>query len=137
MRGPSYTTAARSVKLRASARASLEALRLRADLARPLLPPLPDLLTRLLALLRRHVAPALRVAIHPLPLLGSELLVALEALLDLLLPLRRELLIPLVGALELPLAVVGELVPALEVLHDPRAIAGRHLAEALQVLTRA
>src|SRR5258705_989476 len=138
MRGPSYTTRARSVKptsARAAAGAAAVVV-LRPDLARRRLPALPHLLAGLLALLGRHGAPPLEVAVQPLALLGGERLVTLEALLDLLAPLRRELLVALVGALELALAIVGELVPALEVLHDPRALARRHLAEALEVLAR-
>src|SRR5882672_7722467 len=138
MRGPSYTTPARSVKPRpTSARAptgTAAVVTRRSDLARRRLPALPQLLAGLLALLGRHGPPPLEVPVHSLALLGRERLVTLVALLDLLPPVRRELLVALVGALELPLAIVGQLVPALEVLHDPRALARRHLAEALEVV---
>jgi hypothetical protein len=140
MRGPSYTTPARSVKPRPpSARPAPGAAVVTRgpDLARGRRPALAHLLAGLLALLGRHGAPPLEVPVQSLALLRRERLVALVALLDLLLPVRRELLVALVGALELPLAVAGKLVPALEVLHDPRALAGRHLAEALEVLPRA
>src|SRR6186997_3595972 len=110
MGGPSYTTAAQSVKLRASAgavRGAAVVARTNRARWRPLLSPLADLLARLLALLGRHVAPALEISVHALALLGRERLVALEALLDLLLPLGGQPLEAIVVALQLPATVLG------------------------------
>jgi len=85
---------------------------------------LADLLAQMLALLGRHLAPALRVFLEALALLGIHGLIALEAPLELLLSLRGQLLEALVRRLELTLAVLGQAVPPLEVLHDARALAG-------------
>src|SRR5258705_368574 len=79
MRGPSYTTRARSVKptsARAAAGAAAVVV-LRPDLARRRLPALPHLLAGLLALLGRHGAPPLEVAVEPRALLRRQPLEAL------------------------------------------------------------
>src|SRR5712691_7152197 len=152
MRQSSYTTPAETVKERRLARrpraaragavpfsAGLLALgpRLSRARARSLVrPALASLLPQMLALLGRHLAPPLRVLLEALALLGIHGLIALEAPLELLLSLRRQLLKALVRRLELALPLVGQAVPPLEVLHDARALARRHVPQALEVLPR-
>jgi len=99
-------------------------------------PALTVLLPGLLALLRRHLTPALLLSLEALSLLGRHGLVLARALEDLLLLLRRQPLEALVRGLELALALLGQRLPALEVLHDAPALLWRHAAKPLEVLAR-
>src|SRR5262245_9036324 len=97
---------------------------------------LPDLVTGMLALGRRHLPPALHVPLEAFPLLGAHGLIALEAFSDLLLLLRRQALEAVVRRVQLALALPRQRLVALEVLQHAGAIGGRHAAEALVVLPR-
>src|SRR5881394_3081874 len=82
-------------------------------------------LARLRALLRGHAPPALVVLHDALALVGRHRFPLAVPLEDALAPLRGKLLETLVGLLQLLLPRGRQLVPALEVVKDPRLLVGR------------
>jgi hypothetical protein len=92
------------------------------------------LLAGLLALLGRHLAPALRVPLNALALLGWHGLELAGALEDLLLLLRRQPLEALVRGVELALPLLRQRLPPPEVLRDASPVGRRHVAQPLLIL---
>jgi hypothetical protein len=81
------------------------------------------LLAGLLALLGRHLSPALRILLHALALFGRHLAPTLRIPLDALALLGRQPLEALVRRLELALPVLRQRLPAVEVLYDASPVA--------------
>jgi hypothetical protein len=94
------------------------------------------LLAGMLALVGRHLAPAFRVLLEALALLGRHGLVLAIPLEDLLLLLWRQPLESVVRGLELALPVIWQRLPALKILLEAGAVGGRHAAEPLLILPR-
>ena len=94
------------------------------------------LLAGLLALVGRHLAPALRVLLDTPALLGRHGLVLSEPLENLLLLLRRQPLEALVRGVELAFPLLGQRLPPPEVLRDASPIGRRHVAQPLLILAR-
>jgi len=94
------------------------------------------LLAGLLALIGRHLAPALRVPLNALALLGRHGLELAGALENLLLLLRRQPLEALVRGVELAFPLLGQRLPPPEVLRDASPIGRRHVAQPLLILAR-
>src|SRR5213594_3815477 len=91
-------------------------------------------LAELLPLLGRHLLPAREVLVDAFALLRRHRLIVAEALLDPPLSLGRQPLKTLVGALQLLPARLRQLVPALEVALDDRALFGPETVHALGAL---
>jgi hypothetical protein len=94
------------------------------------------LLAGLLALIGRHLAPAFRVPLNALTLLGRHGLELTGALENLLLLLRRQPLEALVRGVELAFPLLRQRLPPPEVLRDASPVGRRHVAQPLLILAR-